>query len=88
MGRGTTKQIQAAKKNIRIGQCLMPHCKTLMPAKSRFFGMCWLHRRHVEHWIKKTGYPRFVLHWLDSGFWDNVRQLAADYCEWLNNKAH
>jgi len=88
MARGTKKQLRCAKlwKNPRIGQCAMPHCKTLYPAKNQFLGMCHFHMRLLKYWVKKTGYKPPVIDWLSSSFWTSVDEMRAEYCEWIRCK--
>ena len=78
MARGTARQRERAKANPRMGQCRIPHCRTLQPAKNMYGWMCWFHFRMIYHWGKRTGFS------LESA---GPILSAEAYCDWLRQRA-
>ena len=82
MGKGTKEQIELARRlhggeqHSRIGKCIVPHCRTLLPAKNMYGFMCWFHLRMVKFWAGKVGFKMGEPH-----------ATANAYCEWLRQKA-
>lgn len=90
MAKGTERQVGMAKQyaNPRIGQCIIPHCKSILPAKGMFHGMCWWHYCRVGYWAGKVGED---LSWSGNVFLESyevgLNETIQKYCDWLCNKA-
>lgn len=86
MAKETQKQVEMAEQyaNPQIGQCIIPHCRTLQPAKGRFYGMCYWHYCRVGYWAKKVGEDLSRSTNIFSEDYENeLRKTVGKYCAWL-----
>lgn len=89
MAKGTDRQKQIAEQyaNPRVGMCIVPYCKSILPAKGRFHGMCWWHYCRVGYWAGKAGHD---LSWSGNPFADDYKEKVQEaiqaYCDWLKGK--
>jgi len=78
MAKGTVRQREKAERldNPRIGQCRVPHCRTLQPTKNMYGWMCWFHYRLIHYWGERVGFDLTI-----------GPELSAEaYCDWLRQR--